>query len=110
MCKYIQFIKNAGGCVASKNILSGKGKLKWCVREKSVNEVDNGWRFFSDIDTDDYLSVSSNMSICDFNTVASIEPAILSIYNCKIGTDIEVVRENNKIVFLDNNTHKRISV
>lgn len=110
MCKNIQFIKNAGGCVVSKNILSHKGQLKWCVREKTVNEVDNGWRFFSDIDTDDYLSESSNMTICDFNTVANIEPAILSIYNMKIGTDIEIVRENNKIVFLDSNTREKIQV
>lgn len=65
---------------------------------------------FSDIDTDDYLSESSNMTICDFNTVANIEPAILSIYNMKIGTDIEIVRENNKIVFLDSNTREKIQV
>lgn len=110
MCKNIQFIKNAGGCVVSKNILSGKGKLKWCVRENSVNEVDNGWRFLSDIDTNDYLSEPSNMSICDFNTVANIEPAILAIYNFDIGTDIELVRENDKIVFRDSNTRKKISV
>ena len=53
MCEVIQFIKNAGGCVVSRNILSGKGKLKWCIRENSVNEVDNGWRFLSDIDTNE---------------------------------------------------------
>ena len=40
-----------GACMVSRNIYEGKGKLKWCVREVSVREVDNGWRFLSDIDT-----------------------------------------------------------
>ena len=32
---------NMGGSVVSRNILEGKGKLKWCFRENSVHEVDN---------------------------------------------------------------------
>lgn len=101
MNKVVTFIPNAGGSIVSKNILSHKGKLRWCVREESVNDVDNGWRFFSDIDTEEYLSKADNMCICDFNTVANIEPAIIAIYNCKVGTDIELVEENGKKCFLD---------
>ena len=89
MNKVVTFITDAGGSIVSKNILSHKGKLRWCVREESVNDVDNGWRFFSDIDT-----------------VANIEPAIIAIYNCKVGTDIELVEENGKKFFLDSNTGK----
>ncbi|MFV0290278.1 MAG: hypothetical protein ACK5IJ_05175 [Mangrovibacterium sp.] len=36
----LEFIKNAGGCIVSKNILDGKGNLKWILREKSVDAVD----------------------------------------------------------------------
>ena len=50
---------NMGGSVVSRNILEGKGKLKWCFRENSVHEVDNGWRFLSEIDTDEYLDRKS---------------------------------------------------
>lgn len=46
MNKVVTFITDAGGSIVSKNILSHKGKLRWCVREESVNDVDNGWRFF----------------------------------------------------------------
>ena len=63
MSKEVTFISNAGGCIVSKNILSHKGKLKWCVREQSMNNVDNGWRFLSDIDTDEYLSIADNMCV-----------------------------------------------
>ena len=60
------------------------------------------------IDTEEYLSKADNMCICDFNTVANIEPAILAIYDCKVGTDIELIEENGKKVFLDSNTGERI--
>ncbi len=50
-------------------------------REESQNEVDNGWRFlFSDIDDEAFINNPKNMSICDFNTVANIEPAVIGIY------------------------------
>ena len=39
---------NLGGCVVSKNILEKRGRLKWCFREESVNNIDNGWRFLSE--------------------------------------------------------------
>lgn len=64
--------------------------------------------FLPDIDTEEYLSKADNMCICDFNTVANIEPAILAIYDCKVGTDIELIEENGKKVFLDSNTGERI--
>ena len=49
MSDIVKFISNAGGSIVSKNILNHKGNLKWCVREESINKVDNGWRFFSDL-------------------------------------------------------------
>lgn len=98
------FIENAGGCLVSKNITTGKGKLTWCLREDSVNRQDNGWRFFSDIDTDVYLSDADNLEICDFNTVANIEPAVTAIFDFPVGTDLELVRDNGKMAFYDNLT------
>ena len=35
---------NLGGSVVSKNILEKRGRVKWCFREESVNNIDNGWR------------------------------------------------------------------
>ncbi|QFJ54666.1 DUF2185 domain-containing protein [Pseudobutyrivibrio xylanivorans] len=110
MSNVVEFIKSAGGCIVSRNVLEKKGMLKWCVREKSMNKIDNGWRFFSDIDTDEYLSNPNNMCVCDFNTVANIEPAILAIYNAEVGTDLELQIENNKKRFIDNNTGKEFKI
>ena len=39
MSELVTFISNAGGSIVSKNILSHKGKLRWCVREEAINDV-----------------------------------------------------------------------
>ncbi|WP_242214115.1 DUF2185 domain-containing protein [Bacillus cereus group sp. BfR-BA-01383] len=103
----IEFIKKAGACIISKNIINETGKLKWILREKSIDVVDNGWRFFSEID-DDYINNPENLVVCDFNTVANIEPAILGIYELPIGSDLQLVSENGKIRFVDNLTGKEM--
>ncbi len=77
----IKFINNAGACIVSKNILEGKGQIKWLLREKSADKVDNGWRFFSDIDDNDFINNPNNLVVCDFNTIVNIEPALIGIVN-----------------------------
>ena len=96
----MEFIKNPGGCVVSNNIINKKGVLKWCVRDESLNPVDNGWRFLSDIDTEDFLRAPANMSIWSFNTVAEIEPAVLLIYDMPMGTDVTLIQENGRKFFV----------
>ena len=62
-----------GACMVSRNIYEKKGNLKWCIREECVKSVDNGWRFLSDIDTDDYLSDSNNWCILAYETLVEID-------------------------------------
>lgn len=108
--KKTEFIKNAGGSIVSKNILEGKGRLTWILREDSVDSVDNGWRFFSNIDTDEFLNNPDNLVVCDFNTVAEIEPAIIAIYLLPVGTDLQLVKIDGKIKFIDNITEEEIDL
>ena len=35
-----------GASIVSNNILKNKANIKWIFREDSVDELDNGWRFF----------------------------------------------------------------
>ncbi len=99
---------NMGGSVVSKNILENKGRLKWCFREKSVNEIDNGWRFLSEIDTDEYLEAASNMAVCDWGTIFEKEPAIAPIFDMPIGTDLTLVYENGKKFFVHTETGEKV--
>ena len=90
-----------GACMVSRNIYEGTGKLKWCVRESSTRDVDNGWRFMSDLDTDEYLADNSNWCILAFETLVEIEPAVLGIYDMPIGTEATLLYEGNRRYFVD---------
>jgi len=97
-----------GGSVVSNNILQNKGKLKWCIKEQPVNALDNGWRFLSDIDTEEYLADASNMSICDWGTIIEIEPAIINIFDMPLETDITLLNENNKKYFVYTESEEKV--
>ena len=98
-----------GASIVSNNILENKANIKWILRENSVNELDNGWRFLSEIDTEEYLSHAENMSICDWSTIVEIEPAVLSIFNMLIGTELTIIYEDERLYFLDTITGQKLS-
>ena len=98
-----------GASIVSNNILKNKANIKWIFREDFVDELDNGWRFFSQIDTEEYLSHSENMSICDWSTIVEIEPAVLSIFNMPIGTELTMIYEEERVCFLDTITGQKLS-
>ena len=98
-----------GASIVSNNILENKANIKWILRESSVNELDNGWRFLSEIDTEEYLSHAKNMSICDWSTIVEIEPAVLSIFNMPIGTELTIIYEDERLYFLDTITGQKLS-
>ena len=98
-----------GASIVSNNILENKANIKWILRENSVNELDNGWRFLSEIDTEEYLSHAENMSVCDWSTILEIEPAVLSIYNMPIGTELIIIYEGEKKYFIDSSSGQKLS-
>lgn len=98
-----------GASIVSNNILKNKANIKWIFREDSVDELDNGWRFLSEIDTEEYLLRVENMSICDWSTIVEIEPAVLSIFNMPIGTELTMIYEDERVCFLDTSTGQKLS-
>lgn len=107
----VRLIDNAGGCMCTRSVYEDKTRLKWCFREASVNPVDNGWRFIGESDTEEYINVTENNVILDFNTVANIEPAVLSIYNMPIGTDLRLEKSRSgAVTFYDSNTGAEVKI
>lgn len=100
--KEVEWIEKAGGSILSKNIIEEKGVLTWMFREESMNPQDNGWRFLSDIDDQEYIDNPDNLVVWDFNQIAEIEPAIVALYDYPVGTDIQIIREDGEIKFYDN--------
>ena len=73
-----------------------------------MNPVDNGWRFLSEIDTDEFLQQPSSMAICDWGTVFEIEPAIMPIFDMPVGTELTLIYEGQRKFFVDSNTGKPV--
>ena len=97
-----------GGSIVSRNILEKKGRLKWCIKEAPVNPVDNGWRFLSDIDTDEFLSHPDNMVVCDWGTVIELEPAVLPIFHMPEGTELTLVKMGRQLRFFHTDTGEEL--
>ena len=104
----LDHVPNCGGSIVSKNILDGKGRLKWCVRDEPINDVDNGWRFFSDIDTEEFLNSANNMQVVSWNSMVQIEPAILAIFELPIGSDLEFSEFKGEKHFYDTISGKKV--
>lgn len=100
-----EFIKASGACLISRNILERKGLVKWATREESANRVDNGWRILGHTDTNEFLADPNSMVVVDYNTACTIEPALIGIYPLPVGSDLQlVVDENRKRTWYDNTT------
>ncbi|HAT54104.1 MAG TPA: DUF2185 domain-containing protein [Lactobacillus sp.] len=81
-------LKHAGASLVSNTILKGEGPLKYAIREDSVAEADNGWRFFAENDTD---PLSTEMTPIDFNLILRMQPAVFGIYEYPAGSTLQLV-------------------
>lgn len=106
----VEFIKNSGGCLASKNILAGLAPVKWMVRESSKAPADNGWIFMSAADDEAFMAnMAANFEIVSFNRMCNIEPALIGIYDFPVGSDLDLVRTpEGPMFFVDVTTGQRI--
>jgi hypothetical protein len=108
MPSYPEFIAKAGACLVTKNVLTHAGSVRWMVREDSKAPVDNGWRIFSEVDTEEYLADASNFQITDFNAVCALEPALIGIYDFPVGSDLEILRDDAGIHIIDATTGREV--
>ena len=105
----IEFVKDSGANLVSKNILSGVAPVRWMVRGESKAAVDNGWIFFSAADDAAFTAdMAANFQITSFNAVCNIEPAVIGIYDLPVGSDLELVRTPERMFFVDVKTGREI--
>lgn len=96
------------GSIVSRNILQEKDNLMWCYRNEPQNSIDNGWRFFTQHDDDEFINQSNNMIICDFNLIANIEPALYEVYKMPIGTFLKLEKDDERFYFTNADTEEEI--
>lgn len=97
----MQFIEKAGACLATTNVIERRGKVRWMVRVNSSAPADNGWLTMSHIDDSDYLNNQANWLIVDYNDLCAIEPALIAIWDFPVGSDLQLVRDEEGIHIVD---------
>ena len=95
----MEFIPNAGACLATLNVINRTGVVRWMVRVPSQMPADNGWQIMSHLDTTEYLNDPANWRIVDFNDLCAIEPALIGIWDMPVGSDLQIVRDDRIRIF-----------
>lgn len=103
----IEFIPQAGACLVTTHVRDRVGRVKFMHRTESKAPTDNGWRIFSEFDTQEYMSQGNPFVIMDFNEACAIEPALIGIYDFPVGTDLKIERDE-RIRIIDATTGREI--
>lgn len=103
----VEFIPQAGACLVTTHVRDGVGRVKFMHRQESQAPADNGWRIFSEHDTQDYINDGNPFVIMDFNQVCAIEPALIGIYDFPVGSDLAIERDD-RIRIIDATTGREI--
>ncbi len=85
-----------GGSIATDKIVVEGEPVHFMYREEPDNEIDNGWRFLSGTEDQDYIDDPDNSAIYSPNTIANYDPAIIPYLNLPIGTELERIEGTGK--------------
>lgn len=87
-----QLIQSNTGSLATDAIMVDGLKIGYAYREKPINNNDNGWRFFSGTETQDYLDDLSNTGVYSINTIANYDSSIIPFLDLPYGTELERIK------------------
>ena len=89
-----------GACLASDHITVEGKKIGYMYREEPSESMpaDNGWRFFSGEETQEYVDNAKNLSFYDTNTIANFDPSITPYLESPIGSEFG---KNDKGEFIE---------
>lgn len=87
--KIVKLIPNKGSCMASDKITVEGQLVGYMYREEPDLDIDNGWRFFSGTEDQDYVDNPNNTCIFDTNTIANYDPAIIPYLELHEGVELE---------------------
>jgi hypothetical protein len=84
-----ELIPNIGACIATDKITVEGMKVGFMYREEQMDALDNGWRFFSGTEDQEYVDDPKNSDIYNTNTIANYDPAIIPYLDMPEGTELE---------------------
>ena len=89
-------ISTMGYCYASDMITVEGQKVGFMHREAREEEGDSGWRFYSGLETDEYVDDEHNIMMFDVNYIANLDPAIIPYLKMRTGAELERVEGSDE--------------
>ncbi len=93
--KIVDLIGNIGACMATDKITVDGLPVGYMYREEPDNDIDNGWRFFSGTENQEYVDDPNNTAIYNTNTIANYDKAIIPYLDLPEGTELERNDDNS---------------
>ncbi len=83
-----ELVSNLGYCMATDKITVEGLDIGYMYKEAPEDVNDSGWRFFSGIETQEYIDNPDNIGIYDVNTIANYDCAIIPYLNKQTGAEL----------------------
>jgi hypothetical protein len=96
-----ELISPMGYCYASDMITIDGHKVGFMYREPREEDDDSGWRFYSGLETDEYVEDEHHFMMFDLNYLANLDPAIIPYLKAKKGAEYERVEGTDKFSLVD---------
>jgi len=85
-------------CLASK-MISVEGKpVSLMYRVEPLNATDSGWKFFSGLEDDEYITNLRNIDIVDLDAIAEKNSGIISLLSAPVNTAFERNEETGEFL------------
>lgn len=84
----LSILPNMGSCIASDQITVDGCKIGFMYREEPCFETDSGWRFFSGLESDEYINSPNNLMIYDINTIVNYDDSIIPYLTMDTGVEL----------------------
>lgn len=85
-----------GYCYASDMITVDGHKVGYMHREAREDSDDSGWRFYSGLETDEYVEDEHHFMMFDLNYIANLDPAIIPYLKLRTGAELERVEGTDR--------------
>ena len=102
-----EIIPNKGACLATDKITFDGMKVGYMYREETGEDLDNGWRFFSGTESQDYVDDISNTKVYNINTIANYDKAIIPYIDFPVGSELERIPDTNEFKKIQNSPLKK---
>ena len=91
-----ELVPPRGYCYASDMITVDGHKVGFMYREAKEDDDDSGWRFYSGLETEEYVDDEHNVMMFDVNYIANIDPAIIPYLKMRTGAELERVEDSDE--------------